>query len=209
VQYTRSHVSVQCTKSSNPRLTISVLEPKNGVLMSDEPNKGLQSPLRRKLLMGAAALPLISMLPRPSFGAVPPPPTVKHHGVGVTDTEVTCGILHSATVRWRFRKPVRSKPRSSPSRRSCRRRHSWPQDQDHPGRRRQRLVRPSRKKQEAAGQRQGRGHYGCWTRPPAGVLPVVEQYNGMLYYPTFYEGLEQSKNVIYTGPGGDPAILAG
>jgi len=50
--------------------------------MSDEPNKGLQSPLRRKLLMGAAALPLISMLPRPSFGAGPATATVNATGFG-------------------------------------------------------------------------------------------------------------------------------
>ncbi len=31
------------------------------------------------------------------------------------------------------------------------------------------------------------------------ILPILEQRNGLLYYPTFYEGLEQSKNVIYTG----------
>jgi len=41
---------------------------------------------------------------------------------------------------------------------------------------------------------------GCWTSASRkAVLPVFEQYNGMLYYPTFYEGLEASKNVIYTG----------
>src|SRR5258707_4076396 len=39
------------------------------------------------------------------------------------------------------------------------------------------------------------------------VLPVMEQYNGMLYYPTFYEGLEQSKNVIYTGQEATQQIL--
>src|SRR4029078_12328307 len=65
--------------------------------MSDEPNKGLQSPLRRKLLLGAAALPLISMLPRPSFGAGPATAAVNTPGLAVTDTEVTVGILHSAT----------------------------------------------------------------------------------------------------------------
>ena len=65
--------------------------------MSDEPNKGLQSPLRRKLLMGAAALPFISMLPRPSFGAGPATSVVNTTGLAVTDTEVTVGILHSAT----------------------------------------------------------------------------------------------------------------
>ena len=41
---------------------------------------------------------------------------------------------------------------------------------------------------------------GCWTSASRkAVLPVFEKENGMLYYPTFYEGLEQSKNVIYTG----------
>jgi urea transport system substrate-binding protein len=41
------------------------------------------------------------------------------------------------------------------------------------------------------------------------VLPVVEKENGLLYYPTFYEGLEQSKNVIYTGQEATQQILAG
>ncbi len=52
--------------------------------------------------------------------------------------------------------------------------------------------------------------FGCWTSASRkAVLPVVEQYNGMLYYPTFYEGLEQSKNVIYTGQEATQQILAG
>ena len=39
--------------------------------------------------------------------------------------------------------------------------------------------------------------FGCWTSASRkAVLPVFEKENGMLYYPTFYEGLEQSKNVI-------------
>jgi urea transport system substrate-binding protein len=41
------------------------------------------------------------------------------------------------------------------------------------------------------------------------VLPVFEKENGLLYYPTFYEGLEQSKNVIYTGQEATQQILAG
>ncbi|MCP5984191.1 transporter substrate-binding protein, partial [Klebsiella pneumoniae] len=41
--------------------------------------------------------------------------------------------------------------------------------------------------------------FGGWTSASRkAMLPVLEQYNGMLYYPTFYEGLEQSPNVIYT-----------
>ncbi|MGZ5894905.1 MAG: transporter substrate-binding protein, partial [Xanthobacteraceae bacterium] len=51
---------------------------------------------------------------------------------------------------------------------------------------------------------------GCWTSASRkAVLPVFEQYNGMLYYPTFYEGLEQSKNVIYTGQEATQQIIAG
>ena len=42
--------------------------------------------------------------------------------------------------------------------------------------------------------------FGCWTSASRkAVLPIFEKENGLLYYPTFYEGLEQSKNVIYTG----------
>jgi len=42
--------------------------------------------------------------------------------------------------------------------------------------------------------------FGCWTSASRkAALPVFEKENGLLYYPTFYEGLEQSKNVIYTG----------
>lgn len=31
------------------------------------------------------------------------------------------------------------------------------------------------------------------------ILPVVEKWNRLLFYPTMYEGFEYSKNVIYTG----------
>ncbi len=31
------------------------------------------------------------------------------------------------------------------------------------------------------------------------MLPVIERENGLLFYPTFYEGREQSENVVYTG----------
>lgn len=51
---------------------------------------------------------------------------------------------------------------------------------------------------------------GCWTSASRkAVLPVFEQYNGMLYYPTFYEGLEESPNVIYTGQEATQQIIAG
>lgn len=52
--------------------------------------------------------------------------------------------------------------------------------------------------------------FGCWTSASRkAVLPVFEQYDGMLYYPTFYEGLEQSPNVIYTGQEATQQIIAG
>lgn len=36
--------------------------------------------------------------------------------------------------------------------------------------------------------------FGCWTSASRkAALPVFEKENGLLYYPTFYEGLEQSK----------------
>ena len=52
--------------------------------------------------------------------------------------------------------------------------------------------------------------FGCWTSASRkAALPVFEKENGLLYYPTFYEGLEQSKNVIYTGQEATQQILAG
>lgn len=52
--------------------------------------------------------------------------------------------------------------------------------------------------------------FGCWTSASRkAVLPVLERDNGLLYYPTFYEGLEQSKNVVYTGQEATQQILAG
>ncbi len=40
--------------------------------------------------------------------------------------------------------------------------------------------------------------FGCWTSVSRKtVLPVVEQANGLLYYPLHFEGDENSKNVVY------------
>jgi len=42
--------------------------------------------------------------------------------------------------------------------------------------------------------------FGCWTSVSRkSVLPVIEELNGMLFYPVQYEGEESSKNVFYTG----------
>jgi len=45
--------------------------------------------------------------------------------------------------------------------------------------------------------------FGCYTSASRkAVLPVFERYKGLLYYPTHDEGLEFSKNIIYTGADG-------
>lgn len=42
--------------------------------------------------------------------------------------------------------------------------------------------------------------FGCWTSVSRkSVLPVVEELNGLLFYPVQYEGQEQSNNIFYTG----------
>ena len=42
--------------------------------------------------------------------------------------------------------------------------------------------------------------FGCWTSVSRkSSLPVLEELNGLLFYPVQYEGEESSKNVFYTG----------
>lgn len=42
--------------------------------------------------------------------------------------------------------------------------------------------------------------FGCWTSVSRkSVLPVVEELNGILFYPVQYEGEESSRNIFYTG----------
>src|SRR6187455_132922 len=179
--------------------------------MSDEPNKGLQSPLRRKLLMGAAALPLISMLPRPSFGAGPATATVNATGLAVTDTEVTVGILHSATGTMAISETGSIQAEQLAI------------DEINAmggilGRKIKIIVEDgasdwptfAEKAKKLLVNDKVASVFGCWTSASRkAVLPVFEKENGMLYYPTFYEGLEQSKNVIYTGQEATQQIIAG
>ncbi len=183
----------------------------NGVIMSDDKKQGLQSAFRRKLLMGMAAIPALTMLPRPSFAEAPATSAINTTGLAVTDTEVTVGILHSATgtmaisetgsieseklaiaqineaggVLGRKIKIIQEDGASD-----------WPTFAE--------------KAKKLLVNDKVAAIMGCWTSASRkAVLPVLEQYNGMLYYPTFYEGLEQSKNVIYTGQEATQQILAG
>ena len=48
--------------------------------------------------------------------------------------------------------------------------------------------------------------FGCWTSASRkAVLPVFEKENGMLYYPTFYEGLETIQERHLYRAGSHPA----
>jgi urea transport system substrate-binding protein len=171
----------------------------------------LLTPTRRGLLTGAAALTAGAMLPPSARAEAPATSAVNATGLAVTDTDVTVGILHSVTgtmaisetgsveaeklaidqinaqggVLGRKIKFIQEDGASD-----------WPTFAE--------------KAKKLLVQDKCAAVMGCWTSASRkAVLPVFEQYNGMLYYPTFYEGLEQSKNVIYTGQEATQQILAG
>lgn len=53
--------------------------------------------------------------------------------------------------------------------------------------------------------------FGCYrSSSRKALLPIVERRNGLLWYPTLYEGFEYSPNVIYTGaaPNQNAVVLA-
>ncbi|MEJ0095364.1 MAG: urea ABC transporter substrate-binding protein [Methylocella sp.] len=180
--------------------------------MTIDKDRGLQSNLRRKLLMGMAAVPAMAVLPRMAFADAPPATSaINTTGLAVTDTDVTVGILHSVTgtmaisetgsieaeklaidlinkqggILGRQIKIIQEDGASD-----------WPTFAE--------------KAKKLLVSDKCAAIMGCWTSASRkAVLPVLEQYNGMLYYPTFYEGLEQSKNVIYTGQEATQQILAG
>ena len=177
--------------------------------MSDENKQGLQSAFRRELLMGMAALPALTMLPRPSFADVPATSAINTTGLAVTDTEVTCGILHRRPAQWRFRKPFDRVEKLAISQineaavilgRKIKiiqedGASDWPT-----------FAEKAKKRSSTT---RSRRSWAAGLPPRARRCAVLEQYNGMLYYPTLYEGLEQSKNVIYTGQEATQQILAG
>src|SRR6201989_216435 len=171
----------------------------------------LATPSRRNLLLGGAALGASAVLPFGALAQQLPTAKVNTTGLAVTDTEVTVGILHSVTgtmaisetgsvqaeklaieqinamggVLGRKIKFIQEDGASD-----------WPTFAE--------------KAKKLLVNDKVASIMGCLTAAARkAVLPVVEQYNGMLYYPTFYEGLEQSKNVIYTGQEATQQILAG
>jgi urea transport system substrate-binding protein len=170
---------------------------------------GFQMPTkRRSILKTIAALPVMMMLSYSSLSAASEANTT---GLAVTDTEVTVGILHSLTgtmalsetgsveaeklaisqinemggILGRQIKIIQEDGASD-----------WPTFAE--------------KAKKLLVQDKVAAVFGAWTSASRkAVLPVFEKENGLLYYPTFYEGLEQSKNVIYTGQEATQQILAG
>lgn len=50
--------------------------------------------------------------------------------------------------------------------------------------------------------------FGCWTSASRkAVLPIVEQNNGLLWYPVQYEGMESSPNIFYVGAAPNQQIV--
>ncbi len=170
-----------------------------------------RSASRRGLLMGLAAAPAAAALPRTASAQAPATSAINTTGLAITQSEVTVGILHSVTgtmaisetgsiqaeklaieqinamggVLGRKIKIIQEDGASD-----------WPTFAE--------------KAKKLLVNDKCATVFGCWTSASRkAVLPVFEQYNGMLYYPTFYEGLEQSKNVIYTGQEATQQILAG
>ncbi len=177
--------------------------------MTDHQKPG--RPSRRRLLQGMVALPALSLLPRSALADVPPTSAIDTTGLAVTDTDVTVGILHSITGTMAI-----SETGSVEAEKLA---ISQINDQGGVLGRKIKFVQEdgasdwptfAEKAKKLLVVDKCAAVFGCWTSASRkAVLPVFEQYNGMLYYPTFYEGLEQSKNVIYTGQEATQQIIAG
>src|SRR5882672_6846676 len=63
----------------------------------NDPFADFQSPSRRQLLLGAAAMSATALIPSAAWAQQFPTAKVNTTGLAVTDTEVTVGILHSVT----------------------------------------------------------------------------------------------------------------
>jgi urea transport system substrate-binding protein len=177
--------------------------------MSSRSPADLKPSQRRKVLIGLAAATVMA-LPGLGFAASPSTATVNTTKLAVTDTEVTVGQLHSATgtmaisetgsiqaerlaidqinamggILGRKIKIIQEDGASD-----------WPTFAE--------------KAKKLLVSDKVAAVFGCWTSASRkAVLPVFEKENGLLYYPTFYEGLEQSKNVIYTGQEATQQVLA-
>ncbi len=179
--------------------------------MADTPNDPKNMTLRRNVLKGMAAIPAAAMLPRVARAANLPTAQVNTSGLNVTDDTVTCGILHSLSGTMALSETGATEAEKL----------AISQINDAGGvlGRKIKIVQEdgasdwptfAEKARKLLASDHCAAVFGCWTSASRkAVLPVFEQLNGMLYYPTFYEGLEESKNVIYTGQEATQQILAG
>jgi urea transport system substrate-binding protein len=187
---------------------------KNPLLPTNHPadpaGKASFLPLRKPTTLAAAGTLLLA-ISAGAFAAGPPTSKVNTTHLAVTDTEVTVGQLHSSTgtmaisetgsieaerlaidqinamggVLGRKIKIIQEDGASD-----------WPT-----------FAEKAKKLLES---NHVAAIFGCWTSASRkAVLPVLERDNGLLYYPTFYEGLEQSKNVVYTGQEATQQVFAG
>lgn len=179
--------------------------------MSDTPKTPNLEMSRRAMLAGSAALTAALFAPKGLRASDFPTAEVNTTGLAVTDDSVTVGILHSLTGTMAISetgsvqaeklaisqinaqggilgRQVRFIEEDGAS--------DWPTFAE-----KARKLLVSDKVASVM---------GCWTSASRkAVLPVFEQNNGFLYYPTFYEGLEESPNVIYTGQEATQQIIAG
>ncbi|HKY02614.1 MAG TPA: transporter substrate-binding protein, partial [Burkholderiales bacterium] len=158
-------------------------------------SKKASSLLRRKIVLAISAVTLIGAPALSMANAQFPTAKVNTTGLAVTDTEVIVGQLHSATgtmaisetgsiqaeqlaidqinamggILGRKIKVIKEDGASD-----------WPTFAE--------------KAKKLLVSDKVATVFGCWTSASRkAVLPVFEKENGLLYYPTFYEGLEQSK----------------
>jgi len=166
---------------------------------------------RRAVLAGGAALSASLFTPKMLRAQDFPTDVVNTTGLAVTDTTVTCGILHSITGTMAISETgsVQAEKLAIEQINAqggiLGRKIEFIQEDgasDWPT--------FAEKAKKLLVQDKVASVMGCWTSASRkAVLPVFEQYNGFLYYPTFYEGLEQSPNVIYTGQEATQQIIAG
>ena len=193
--------------------TAGLIHPKTGFQMTDATRgDGLRSRLRRQLLLGtAAALTLAVTGAGAAFAQTPPTEEVNTTGLAVTEDTVKVGILHSVTGTMAISETgsVQAEKLAIEQINAMGgvlgRKIEYTQEDgasDWPT--------FAEKAKKLLVEDKVAAVFGCWTSASRkAVLPVFEQYNGMLYYPTFYEGLEESPNVIYTGQEATQQILSG
>lgn len=181
--------------------------------MSDKkPLSPFGAPSRRAVLAGgAAALSAGLFTPKALFAADYPTDVVNTTGLAVTDDTVTVGILHSITGTMAISETgsVQAEKLAIDQINAqggiLGRKIEYIQEDgasDWPT--------FAEKAKKLLVNDKVASVMGCWTSASRkAVLPVFEQYNGFLYYPTFYEGLEESPNVIYTGQEATQQIIAG